>query len=115
MNAQEFTYWLNGFVELTGNDVPPTEAQWKSIREHLNLVFNKVTPAVEQPDVQKTAPQTQITAKELEEIARRFRENVAPPPTPFEYPPYIDPFKTPQTYPDWVFPGYDPTRTIITC
>jgi hypothetical protein len=97
MNAQEFAYWLNGFVELTGNDAPPTSAQWKSIKEHLNLVFKKVTPV--------------LTPSTTDKI------DVAPqmPSTPYQYPPYIDPFKTPQTYPDWVFPGYDPTRTIITC
>ena len=45
MNAQDFAYWLNGFAELNG-DTPPTEAQWKAIKEHLALVFRKVTPAI---------------------------------------------------------------------
>ena len=45
MNAQDFTYWLQGFAELSG-DSPPTKAQWKSIREHLALVFEKRTPPV---------------------------------------------------------------------
>lgn len=45
MNAQDFTYWLQGFAEL--NERAPDEAQWKSIKEHLNLVFNKVTPGLE--------------------------------------------------------------------
>lgn len=48
MDAPNFAYWLNGFAELNG-DTPPTEAQWKSIREHLALVFEKVTPAVGVP------------------------------------------------------------------
>ena len=43
MDAQNFAYWLNGFAELSG-DNPPTKAQWKSIKEHLALVFTKVTP-----------------------------------------------------------------------
>ncbi len=42
MDAQQFTYWLQGFSEL--NDGPPTEAQWQSIRDHLAIVFTKVTP-----------------------------------------------------------------------
>lgn len=43
MTAQEFCYWLQGFCELGGT--PPTPEQWRSIRDHLALVFNKVTPA----------------------------------------------------------------------
>lgn len=41
MNAQEFCYWLQGYAELAGER--PTEAQWATIREHLKLVFTKVT------------------------------------------------------------------------
>lgn len=51
MNAQDFTYWLNGFAELSG-DAPPTAEQWKSIKEHLALVFVKVTPAYGLKDIQ---------------------------------------------------------------
>jgi hypothetical protein len=48
MTAEQFSYWLNGFVELNG-DQQPTAAQWKSITEHLNTVFVKVTPAYQAP------------------------------------------------------------------
>lgn len=44
MTPENFIYWLNGFVEL--NDNPPTPEQWQSIKEHLSLVMNKVTPPV---------------------------------------------------------------------
>lgn len=47
MTPQDFTYWLQGFAEL--NEGPPNSAQWQSIREHLSLVFNKVTPPVRSP------------------------------------------------------------------
>jgi len=43
MEAQQFCYWLQGFAELN-NGVPPNDMQWKAIRDHLALVFNKVTP-----------------------------------------------------------------------
>lgn len=43
MNSESFAYWLQGFVELNGGQIP-TEDQWRSIVEHLNLVFKKVTP-----------------------------------------------------------------------
>lgn len=48
MDALQFAYWLQGFCEL-GGDAPPTPEQWKSIREHLQLVFHKVTPSVGDP------------------------------------------------------------------
>lgn len=47
MDANQFAYWLQGFAELHGT--PPTKEQWKSIREHLQLVFQKVTPPVHAP------------------------------------------------------------------
>lgn len=43
MTPENFCYWLQGFNELNGQ--VPTEDQWKSITEHLELVFKKVTPA----------------------------------------------------------------------
>lgn len=45
MTPEQFAYWMQGFCELS--PVPPTPEQWKSIREHLDLVFNKVTPQVD--------------------------------------------------------------------
>jgi hypothetical protein len=47
MTAEQFAYWLQGFAEL--NAVPPTPEQWKSINEHLQTVFAKVTPAYVPP------------------------------------------------------------------
>lgn len=47
MDPLQFAYWLQGFAEL--NEQPPTAEQWQSIREHLGLVFNKVTPPVTVP------------------------------------------------------------------
>ena len=45
MTAEQFAYWLQGFTELS-EWKQPTPEQWKSICEHLNTVFNKVTPPV---------------------------------------------------------------------
>lgn len=42
MTERDFCLWLNGFVELTDIE-QPSVAQWKMIKEHLGLVFNKVT------------------------------------------------------------------------
>lgn len=54
MDALNFAYWLHGFTELTRGQTPDP-AQWKAIREHLDLVFKKVTPQVEVSVTQKTA------------------------------------------------------------
>jgi len=53
MNAQDFAYWLHGFVELTQGQTP-NPAQWKAICEHLDLVFKKVTPKVDPLQVPQT-------------------------------------------------------------
>lgn len=42
MTPQEFTYWLQGYAEIAGE--APSEEQWKVIKDHLQLVFQKVTP-----------------------------------------------------------------------
>lgn len=42
MTADQFAYWLQGFTELHGE--PPTAEQWQAIKDHLALVFTKVTP-----------------------------------------------------------------------
>ena len=43
MNNDQFTYWLQGFVEMNGGK-EPTKQQWQMIKDHLKLCFNKVTP-----------------------------------------------------------------------
>jgi len=43
MNQDQFTYWLQGFVEMNGGR-EPTKEQWKMIKDHLQLCFKKLTP-----------------------------------------------------------------------
>lgn len=51
MTPEQFTYWLQGFAELTPD--APSAAQWQAIRDHLALVFEKKTPpAPGQPSMQ---------------------------------------------------------------
>lgn len=45
MTPEQFCYWMQGFVELSGGN-PPTTDQWTSIGEHLQQVFNKKTPPI---------------------------------------------------------------------
>ena len=42
MTTEQFAYWLQGFAELNADQ--PSAEQWQSIRDHLNLVFEKKTP-----------------------------------------------------------------------
>lgn len=60
MSDRDFCLWLQGFFELTGaTEVTPE--QTKMIKEHLALVFTKVTPELGAPvpDLSKIVwPQT---------------------------------------------------------
>jgi hypothetical protein len=89
MTPEQFAYWLQGFVEL-GNSAAPTPEQWKSIREHLDTVFKKVTPPVQ------TGPADSVkdpnAGQSLEEILRRSIQPSHP---------AIPPMRQPQ----WVTPG----------
>lgn len=46
-NPDAFCLWLRGYVELDG--AHPTPEQWECIKQHLDLVFTKVTPPLAKP------------------------------------------------------------------
>lgn len=46
MNHDQFTYWLQGFVEMNNGHYPSPE-QWQMIKDHLKLCFNKMTPPLQ--------------------------------------------------------------------
>lgn len=43
MNERDFLYWLQGFLELSGQESLSKE-QVQVIREHISLVLSKQTP-----------------------------------------------------------------------
>lgn len=43
MNYEQFAWWLHGLLEI-GNPTTLDERQVQIIKDHLNLMFNKVTP-----------------------------------------------------------------------
>ncbi|HUW47256.1 MAG TPA: hypothetical protein VMW36_00745 [Patescibacteria group bacterium] len=43
MNERDFCYWLKGFTELT-NSESLSDEQWAVVKDHLKLVFDKLTP-----------------------------------------------------------------------
>lgn len=45
MTPEQFCYWLQGYFELgSGGRAGMTDGQVETIKDHLNLVFTKVTP-----------------------------------------------------------------------
>lgn len=84
MDSTNFCYWLQGALELARVDgLDYTQVQ--IIQDHLDLVFNKVTPSRE-------------VVKTNLEIIKQLGDN---PPTPFTFPkPYI---------------GDYPSLTQVTC
>ncbi len=58
MNSTEFCYWLQGYLELREDDKPLTAKQVQIVKDHLALVFQKVTPDRDaEPDVWPGDPQ----------------------------------------------------------
>lgn len=61
MNSESFCYWLQGCFEI--HDLKTLdEKQTQIIKDHLNLVFNKVTPerkGVDQDRYIETFPETE--------------------------------------------------------
>lgn len=56
MTPENFCYWLQGFMELTNPNVL-NENQVKILKEHLSLVFDKVTSDIDpNPDWVKAMP-----------------------------------------------------------
>lgn len=90
MDASQFTMWLQGFAELSS--APPTPDQWQSIKEHLQLVFTKVTPPVNQA---VATPPPQKTPEEHAAALRKMFDRVKQAPAVPSFPgsPYIDPLK----------------------
>jgi hypothetical protein len=93
MTPEQFAYWLHGFVEL-GKGAAPTAEQWKSIREHLDTVFKKVTPAV--------GDEPKKVESDLARSLREFSEKQAQQQQQQAFPYY------PQQQPYWLGTGIAP-------
>jgi hypothetical protein len=44
MTPEQFAYWLQGYAEIAAGRTAPTSEEWQIIKDHLALVFHKVTP-----------------------------------------------------------------------
>lgn len=78
MSANHFISWLQGFIEIS-NDSTVDQNQWNLIKEHLQLVFEKVTSELDPndpPQEDSTSESTNINdiieaierAKEREDV-----------------------------------------------
>ncbi len=110
MTPEQFAYWLQGFVELTQGQTPNV-AQWKAIRDHLDTVFKKVTPAVGE-QVQPAKKTSSEFQKAVEDVLRRQREREDGPRRSYE--PWFSP-RIPSDPPYWLSPHFGdfPPGTII--
>lgn len=70
MTERDFCYWLQGLTELTSGQTP-NPAQWKSIKEHLDLVFRKVTPEVGNVEV-KIDVNTKNAQKSIDDLKKAY-------------------------------------------
>lgn len=52
MNERDFCYWLQGYVELSKMDTFGQE-QVQIIKDHLDLVFKKVTPTYDDDTLER--------------------------------------------------------------
>jgi len=73
---EEFIWWLKGFAELS--PTPPTQEQWNSIVEHMNLLFNKVTSPA--PGDLPLKDSKKVLTQEEIRFRKWFEQNKFPPP-----------------------------------
>ena len=55
MTPEQFTYWLQGFMEMA-DPKELNKTQTQQIKDHLKLVFDKKTPEVSIPMIQREEP-----------------------------------------------------------
>ena len=66
MTAEQFTYWLQGFMELTSMNHLNT-TQFQIVKDHLALVFDKQTPDRTVPGVPANPTWSQPTMPQWQE------------------------------------------------
>lgn len=77
MTPENFCYWLQGALELGGDQVTLGCNQVQIIQDHLDLVFNKVTPDRDSADVNNY---------KLDTVLDKFKITTKP----FEFPKQFD-------------------------
>lgn len=75
MDQPSFAWWLQGWVELNGG-AQPTAEQWEVIKEHLALVFTKVTIKTVPPASVATAEATKYCLGKTLDSMRAKEERI---------------------------------------
>jgi hypothetical protein len=86
MTSRDFCYWLQGFLELRGDDAGPiTAAQAACVQRHLALVFvHEIDPSAGPPEHQAkldaihSPPQPETTVPRIKELEKLIGERVQP-------------------------------------
>ena len=74
MTPEQFSYWLRGFFELSGQTVL-NAAQCKMVQEHLDLVFTKVTPELDATDTCKDVNPFDKIVEEVQKEQKKSKKN----------------------------------------
>lgn len=103
MNYEQFAMWLQGFFEISSAKTL-NEKQTQIIKDHLALLFQKVTP-----DREKTTSFNKDTWEELKKAAEKAEQDRKgskwPNTAPFPYKPYY--LDSPKINPDKIVCGID--------
>src|SRR4051812_1435415 len=93
MNTEQLALWLQGMLEYRDvGSISGSEAlkMLQGIKDHVALVFNKVTPVVEKPVEKKDS--VKKDSEEDERLKKIFKDLKPAPSKPVEYPqPFIWP------------------------
>ena len=105
MTPQDFCYWLKGYVELA-ETTSLTDNQVLVIKDHLDLVFKKVTP--DRTEKATKVNEDQETRTEFLKRITDLKQPISPNIWPGQYP--YNPYQPVQPFQPFV-----PTWPTITC
>lgn len=105
MTPQDFCYWLKGYVELSETN-SLTDNQVLVIKDHLDLVFKKVTPDRTEKTTVVDDSSVDNFLKRVTDLKQPYSPNIWP--QPYNPYPLIQPVQP-------MAPTFFPTMPTITC
>lgn len=80
MTPEQFVYWLQGFVEISGKKELDA-AQMQIVQDHLDLVLTKVTPERRPKENRMCKKKDTSLSPELEQLLKEAQEELLKPPS----------------------------------
>lgn len=80
MTPEQFVYWLQGFVEISGKKELDA-AQMQIVQDHLDLVLTKVTPERRPKENRMCEKKDTSLPAELEQLLKEAQEELQKPPS----------------------------------